>query len=116
MSAPACNTCLKLKTLLEFIEPLPMFWCPGLRVSLKRSVFSSPFDARVVPLARPMRERARTQGKGLMGKAARARAARAAELRGLSATPAVKVLAFTSRTSSVMFSCWCDAQCGRVQC
>ena len=58
---------------------------------------------------------ARTEGKGLMGKAARARAARAAELRGLSATPAVKVLAFTTRTSSVMFSCWCDAQCGRVQ-
>ena len=113
MSAPACNTCLKLKTLLEFIEPLPMFWCPA--SGHKRSGFSSPFDARVVPLARPTRERARTQGKGLMGKAARARAARAAELRGLSATPAVKVLAFTTRTSSVMFSCWCDAQCGRVQ-
>ena len=42
-----------------------------------------------------------------MGKAMRARAARAAELRGLSASPAVKVLAFTTRTSSTMFGCWC---------
>ena len=78
-------------------------------------MLSSPFLARVVPLALDRRATARTEGKGLMGKAARARAARAAELRGLSATPAVKVLAFTTRTSSVMFSCWCDAQCGRVQ-
>ena len=78
-------------------------------------MLSSPFLARVSSRARPTRDHAHTEGKGLMGKAARARAARAAELRGLSATPAVKVLAFTTRTSSVMFSCWCDAQCGRVQ-
>ena len=51
--------------------------------------------------------RSRAPTKVSMGKAMRARAARAAELRGLSASPAVKVLAFTTRTSSTMFGCWC---------